>query len=238
MNRPRVIVSRSPQKYLRLIYAALFVALLLLLIAAYELGQSNAGFNRLEALGDIASLDGELSDTSDEVRELRERLAILETAARVDKEAYALVENELVDLRSQIMELEENLAFYRGIVAPDDAKGVQVQELLLTSSGDKVRLRLFLTQALRSDKPISGQVSIEVAGIQDGALVLLPLAQLASDAGLKTPIRFRFRYFEEIAAELTVPEGFRPTEVRISARPDGQKAKTVEESFVWGVKAE
>ena len=72
----------------------------------------------------------------------------------------------------------------------------------------------------------------------NGAPVVLPVAQLASDAGLKTPIRFRFRYFEEIAAELTIPEGFRPSEVRVSARPDGQKAKTVEESFVWNVKAE
>jgi len=223
---------------LRIIAIVVAILVVALVIVAYEAGQRRAGFNRMEALAELSALDAQLGETSRELQAQRERVAILETAAKVDREAYGLVEAELADLQGQVKELEENLAFYRGIVAPDDAKGVQIQELLLSPADDGVLLQLYLTQALRSDTPISGSVTVFVAGQQDGSEVVIPLSQLVRDTSLKTPIRFRFRYFQEISSELLIPEGFSPTEVRVKASPDGRGAKTVEESFVWRLKAE
>ena len=238
MSKQRVVVSRSSTERVYIFWGLLALIVLVSLVFSYEFGQRRAGHNRMAAFAEVASLHEALDELEASNKELREQLAILQTAADVDRQAYALVESELVDLQSHILELEENLAFYRGIVAPDDSKGVQIQDLQLRDAGEFVQLQLYLTQALRSDKTISGKVEIVVVGQQGGEEREYALAKLISDASLKTPGRFKFRYFEEISAELAIPEGFRPTEVRVKALPDGAKAKSVEESFVWELKAE
>jgi len=210
------------------------------LILMYELGQRRAGFNRAEAYSSIGELTTSLDAANTEIRGLQAKLAILETAASVDNEAYGQIESELGDLQSQISELEENLEFYRGIVSPDDSKGIQIQELRVSEAEavGEFRLQLFLTQALRSDRSISGRVQMLLQGQQDGAQVELTLADIISNPDYSLPIRFKFRYFQEVLAEVRLPEGFEPDAVVVKATPTGKNAKTVEQSFVWQLKAE
>jgi hypothetical protein len=238
MNRSLIDKAASPrQKY---IFIGMLVAALMVMLAmSFEFGQSRAGFNRIEALRNAVAYTDELDANLAELNSLRSHIAILETAAQIDKETYGLVERQLLDLQSQISELEENLEFYRGIVSPDDSKGVQIQELRITTADapNHYRLQLFLTQALRSDRPISGVLNMRILGQIGSVSSELQLAELLSDKGLKTPDKFRFRYFQEVLAEILLPEGFEPSSVEISARPAGKKSKTVEESFVWQLNA-
>jgi len=238
MVKRRLVVSHSPTGRVYIFWGLLALIALVSLVLTYEFGQRRAGHNRMAALAEVASLHESLDELEMANKSLREQLAIMQTAANVDGQAYGLVENELVDLQRHILELEENLEFYRGIVSPNDAKGVQIQDLQLRRDDELIRLQLFLTQALRSEKTIAGKVDIIVVGQQDGAARQYALADILSDASLKMPVRFKFRYFEEISAELSVPKGFSPNEVIVRAVPDGTKSKTVEESFVWRLKAE
>ncbi len=240
MNRSRVVVNAASPRQKYFFIGLAVVAVIVMLMVSFEFGQSRAGFNRIEALKNAVELTDDLDASVVELNGLRERLAIIETAARIDKEAYGQVESELGDLQSQISELEENLEFYRGIVSPDDSKGVQIQELRITAADapNHYRLQLFLTQALRSDRPISGALNVQIFGQIGSVPTELKLAELLSDTGLKMPDKFKFRYFQEILAEIALPEGFEPISVEISARPVGKKSKTVEESFVWQLKAE
>jgi hypothetical protein len=240
MNRSRVVVNAASPRQKYFYIGVAVVAVIVMFVMSFEFGQSRAGFNRMDAINNAAALTDDLDASIAELNSLLERVAILETAARIDKEAYGQIERELVDLQSQISELEENLEFYRGIVSPDDSKGVQIQELRIAAAEtpNHYRLQLFLTQALRSDRPISGVLNVRILGQTGSVPTELKLAELLSDTGLKMPDKFRFRYFQEILAEIALPEGFQPTSIEISARPDGKKSKTVEESFVWQLKAE
>jgi hypothetical protein len=46
-------------------------------------------------------------------------------------------------------------------------------------------------------------------------------------------IRFRFRYFQNIDGELTVPEGFEPREIMVVAKMTGRNNQRLEKKFDW-----
>ncbi len=240
MNRTRVVVESISPRRKYFLTAMAIVAGFALLVIAYEMGQRRAGFNRMQSMAGMDMLQAETEMQATELRSLRERLAILETAASIDKEAYSQVETELVGLQSQISELEESLEFYRGIVSPDDSQGVRVQALRITEADAPrhYRIQLFLTQALRSDRPISGRVKFTFLGRSSAEPLAFAVDDVLSDSMLKAPSQFRFRYFQEIIVEIELPQGFQPENVVVEARPDGKKTKTVEESFSWQVKRE
>ena len=108
MNRTRVVVESISPRRKYFLTAMAIVAGFALLVIAYEMGQRRAGFNRMQSMAGMDMLQAETEMQATELRSLRERLAILETAASIDKEAYSQVETELVGLQSQISELEDS----------------------------------------------------------------------------------------------------------------------------------
>ena len=110
MNRTRVVVESISPRRKYFLTAMAIVAGFALLVIAYEIGQRRAGFNRMQSLAGMDMLQAETEMQAAELRSLRERLAILETAASIDKEAYSQVETELVSFQSQISELEASLS--------------------------------------------------------------------------------------------------------------------------------
>ncbi len=241
MNRTRIVIEQRSPLLRRSLQVAVVAAFIAAVFGAYEWGQVRAGYNRLEAVGAVAELEEQVQLQATEINELREREAILETAASVDQEAYSQVRAELVALQSQISELEENLEFYRGIVSPDDTKGVvKIQDLRISrgSNLNEYRVQVYLTQALRSDRPISGKVKLTLAGDIAGEAVEYALSELQADPLTPLSGDFRFRYFQEIAADIVLPAGFQPENLRVEARSGGKKPKTVEESFFWEIKEE
>src|SRR5690606_17910961 len=105
------------------------------------------------------------------VAELERELAILRTSREIDRETYAQVEATLTRLESTIQTQEEELAFYRGIVSPQDGHaGLRIQSLEVLP-GDRERhymLRLVLVQAIVHSRRVSGVVKLRIEGIVDG----------------------------------------------------------------------
>ncbi len=208
---------------------------LALIGVAYELGLRNAGYNRLAAGRREAGLRSQLLKQQSADKELRERIASLETAALVKAEAYRQVEGRLEELQARIQQQSEQLAFYQGIVGADQQAGLRVQDLevLADEQPGTFSLRLVLAQALRSDRRISGRVELVVQGQQDGVPTSLSLAELTPDHTEK--LHFSFRYFQNLTARLSMPEGFSPARVTVRLVPRGAKRKDVEKSFDWPV---
>src|SRR5690606_34897958 len=90
--------------------------------------------------------------------ELERENAVLRTSREVDRETYAQVEANLARLETTIQAQEEELAFYRGIVSPQDGHlGLRVQSLEILP-GDRERhylLRLVLVQAIVHSRRVS-----------------------------------------------------------------------------------
>ncbi len=208
---------------------------LALVWAAFELGQSRAGHNRMQAIERQTELQRELLKVSRDNEALREQIALLETSDKINAEAYRRVESQLADLQDQVQAQSEDIAFYRGIVGADQQAGLRVQnfELLPGAEPGEFNVRLVLAQALRNKQAISGRVLLAVAGEQAGESVTLGMGQLRG--GAAETLDFSFRYFQNLETELRVPEGFAPATVTVRLVPRGANRKDVEESFDWRV---
>jgi len=204
----------------------------------YELGQIRAGHNGLTARQRYGELEARLDGAHEQNDELRRKIAILETSGKIDEEAYRQVEQRLVDLQNEILEQREDLAFYRGIVA-DQQTGLRVQDFELWA-GDEISafsLRLVLAQAMRASQRISGSVELQVEGKKNGKSLTLGLDELGVAENQKKSLAgFSFRYFQNLEADLVLPEGFAPERVIVTLRPKGPRAKPQEKTFDWAVR--
>jgi hypothetical protein len=201
----------------------------------YEFGRIQANYNivdagreRQEYLDRIATLDAEIVA-------LKESIAQLETNRDIDRSAYKDVEKSLVTLQGTIQEQTNEIAFYRGIVSPEDGvAGLRVQELRLTRSGTErsYMVRLVLVQSLKHDRTVSGDVGLTVEGVQDGNEVSYPYSQLLGEQ-TDSSWPFKFRYFQDFDREIVLPDGFTPENIRIEVRSKTRSISSIEESFPW-----
>jgi len=205
---------------------------------AFELGQIRAGHNSFEATERYRDLARVLDEERDENHDLRERVARLETDRKIDQEAYAQVGQQLAELEAEILTQQEDLEFYRGIVA-DQQAGLRVQDFVLWRGDGPMSysMRLVLAQAMRAGGRISGSVELEIEGMQGSEPVSLGLGDLLGGAGRKKRLDFSFRYFQNLEAELVLPEGFVPARVNVRLTPKGKSSESIEKSFDWQVKA-
>jgi hypothetical protein len=235
-DETRLVLHRHRPGRTRLIIGVAATLLVTAGYGLYQFGRSGSGAGAFNSNSDQADLIRENRRLAGDNRALKQKVARLETDLTVDRQAYDQIEAQLVDLQARIMEQEEDLAFYKSIVAPEDgAVGLRVQKLVVQNGADPTsfRVRWVLIQAKEHDRRVSGVVDFSVEGTQDGKTVTYGLADL--DAGLKGngELPFSFRYFQDFEHELTLPKGFVPARIHLEVRPTGRSARTLRDTFEW-----
>lgn len=215
------------------------VLVLLGLLAILAYGVYEQG--RRDAAGDIIRSKEARDALQENVRaleqnksDLRERVAILERATQVERQAYSHVDRTLRELQDQILDLKEELAFYRGIVtARGKTQALDIQSFKVQQDGaqGQYRYKLVLTRVVKNDKVVKGTVSLSVAGEQAGSFKELSLAQL-SDKG-EADLKLKFRYFQRLEGLLTLPKGFVPHRVLLQVTTAGKKQARLEKAYNW-----
>ena len=235
-----IVKSHEPTR-LRVAVAALVLLLIAGSWGLFEWGRKAAGYNRVEAARVRGALNDQISALEKDNATFRRDLALLRTSDRVDQEAYGQVSVELDDLQSQIAELNEELAFYRGIMSPSDGRsGLQIKALQISPGTDpgNFNLRLILVQAGRHDSRVQGNVDFSIVGESIAAEndelagpVTINLSQLTGETD---KLRYSFRYFQVLERDLGLPQGFEPKTIEISLS-GGRKGNEVSASFPWQI---
>jgi hypothetical protein len=179
-------------------------------------------------------LTHDLRAATKEVADLKDQVVYAQRSGEIDTQACDTVKGSLGGLQSEVSDLREQLAFYRGIVSPDLAKaGVRVYDLKLTPGvNDRVyRYELALIQAVRHDKRIGGSIDLVLEGMQGGVKKMLRWSEVATGDGKN--LLFSFKYFEEFSGELRLPDGFKPMRVTAKLTTDVEGAPPVEDQFDW-----
>ena len=203
------------------------VALVLLISAGYLVFERGMRYGavELERLDrQVAELEQKLDAVRSENVSLRQKLAIKERAAEIDRLASQEVRHEFAGLQDKVLALRKELAFYHGIVSPGDNKaGLHIQRFALEpeAAAGRYRYKLMLTQVKRNDRYVRGVVEIEVEGTQDGHTRVLPFDRLR--VGEDDPLTFKFRYFQDFSGEIEVPRGFQPQRLTIRAKTRGNR---------------
>ncbi|MDX1443130.1 MAG: DUF6776 family protein [Gammaproteobacteria bacterium] len=234
MSRHRLVVR--PHRPLRngIVYTVVAVSIIALILGAFEFGRQRGGYDAMEASRLQGSLQREITTLNKLNRELRERIALLERSGEIDREAREQVQANLTAMQDEVLELREELAFYRGIVSPDDAQaGLRIQSFRLTPGPDAelFHYRLVLIQAIKHDRRASGEVEVTLHGVQDGQPTALPLASLVEGGG--ETLNYSFKYFQDFEGDIRLPAGFSPARVEINVRPNGRGGENIKQSLDW-----
>ncbi|WP_086930965.1 DUF6776 family protein [Agarilytica rhodophyticola] len=233
-QHPVRIVEHRPAKR-----AIIWLVLLGLAAAAsassYFYGHWEGMAQQKSALAKASRLEVELKDAHLLVKDLEQRVANVNLGAEVDRKASEEVRQEVIALKEQISQLQEENSFYRGLMAPTkDKKGLTFGAVEL-SSVEKPRTyhyKVVVQQLASNHRLLKGTLQYKVVGRSLGSDVSYRLDQL-SDQIKTESIRLRFKYFQTIEGELQLPEDFEPKGIELVAQTTGKNSVTVEKRFGW-----
>lgn len=228
------VVSHRPGYY-RNVVIFIVIAMLALSSGSFLLGRYLTHSLYLNTDNELAQLRQDLEEKNIRTQDLEQRVANLSLGASVDKKANAEVQDRVLSLTNKVSELEERVSFYRGLMSPtDNLRGLTIGKFNVEATAflGQYRYKVIIQQVAAKHRILNGRLSINVIGKQNGQERVLPLNEL-SDAVNDKEIRLRFKYFQNIAGELTLPDGFEPEQVQVVAKSSGRDAVNVEKKFAW-----
>lgn len=228
------IVSYSPwQKLLR--RGGVLVFLVVVAIAGYSYGQYQGWKERRIAVSELNELRLNSDDYLQENEELRQQVAVLSRSSAVDQKTYAEVRHTITELNARIAQLENEVSFYKRVMAPTtEDKGLRVESWEISETLDPARFdfKLVLTQVASNNDFIEGRALVNVIGTQGDTRRVLPLRDISEDVK-DLGVRFRFRFFQNVSGEMVLPKGFKPEKVEVILQSTGRKAMRVEKNYEW-----
>lgn len=163
-------------------------------------------------------------------------LSTVRLATVVEAGANERLRRTIKELRDRIGALEEEARFYRRLVAPSEAeRGFRIERLTIEGTPQPARYayRLLLTQIVDRHDWIEGDVLVELSGEREGEPERHAVGDLVSDEDFAAG--FRFLYFQEFSGEFSLPEGFVPRAVAVTAQVHDDAGTRIRESFDWVV---
>lgn len=171
---------------------------------------------------------------------------------QVDREASQALKETIRELKDQVAKLTEEVTFYKSLMAPSALeRGIQVADFELTALEETGRFRfhLLLTQVETRRDWVQGDVSLEVRGrgtadgeagptVGSGSATgtveqVLRLTEIAEEGTY--PLKFRFRYFQDLTGVIRLPAGFKPERIVVKAGRRGASTEAAEKTFDWTV---
>lgn len=231
----RMIVVPYRPWYRFMIFCLFVVALGAFSWLTYRYGVGQGMETREQAVHERDKYKDQLAESTRIIASQRQQIADLKVGGQIDSKANEEVRQTVESLQNQIAELNEEIRFYKGVMLPNaEEKGLRIERLDLKGEGvpGKFRYSLLLTQVVDKHDYIQGDVQIALEGTQDNQDSSLPLDKV-SDAS--NDIKFRFRYFQNIDGELTIPAGFEPKAFKVVAQSSGRHGQRLEKEFDWKV---
>ena len=210
----------------------IFIGLLLLIIG-FVFGYISSNFyvkNSLSSLQERnAFLDTKNLDFESTISSQLSEISILKIDKKVKTEAMLQLQNQYKDLLQTINNLKSDLVFYEQLLSPITInKGLRVFKAAIDKKdGISNTLTLSLAQKIERAKIINGMIKLTVLGsIND--------KQSNFIIDLEKSNKYKFKYFQTLSYQFSLPEGFKPEQLVVELIPSSKKAKTLQQSYTWG----
>ena len=173
------------------------------------------------------------------IEDLSQRVAVLEKGGEVDRQAADGFRETVKSLKDQVSVLEQEVAFYKGIMAPGSAdKGLRISRIDLDAiSANQYSYAVMMTQVVDNTNYVQGEVAVNVIGLRSGEQEVIALRDLDDNIN-ELGIPFRFRYFQELKGVLNLPDGFIPQQLQVVMQSRGHNSQRVEETRNWNSEGE
>ncbi|MBQ0730367.1 MAG: hypothetical protein KBT75_06690 [Oleispira antarctica] len=220
-------------RFWRNVYFLLFTALV---AAGCFFGGQYASLEKVNALsGESDQLQAEIIAADQEIRGFRQRVGVLEKGGEVDRQAAEGIRQTVKELKVQIATLEEEVSFYKGIMAPGGQdKGLRISKIDIQplDQPNTFRYSIMMTQVADNTSYIKGLAAINFVVLEGSKRKIIPLREL-DDKIDELGLKFSFRYFQEVVGEISVPANLNVEQVQVVLQSTGSKAQRVEETIEW-----
>ena len=189
------------------------------------------GYDRLHA--ELESTKATLAAAQKELDQTRERESLATRSDQVSRTANQSLQDSLREREEEIAALRADLAFYQRLVGGKAPRqGLTVHQLALKPIGESpgFAFRVTLTQNMKKAATSAGTLELAVDGVRGAKLTALGWRDLTQNAQAE-PIKFQFKYFQQLDGSLMLPEGFQPNRVTVSAKSEG--GEEVRQAFAW-----
>jgi len=192
---------------------------------------------QVEAINDLTTERRQLLDDYrlllEEKRQAEQKVDMLEQTGEVDARAYAKVNEHLKSLQKEIVDLNEEVTFYRDIVSDSGGSSVTIKQFGIRATEDagNFRFQLVLTRGTRNDKVVKGTVKLAIDGDVKGRKQRLRPTDLGMTkaAGLD----YQFKYFQRLEGWFSLPENFIPQRVIVTVTHAENPGRPLLKSFGW-----
>lgn len=234
---PLVVRQRPPLVRIALLVAGGLIGLFAFYVV-YELGRYEAGYDRQAVAQRRTELEVQIEHLQANNREMRTKLAELDTVRVGRAHEQAEIARAMGDLQAQVARQSQELAFYRGVVAQGAAAlGVKIEQLHITAGPRPATflVHLSLVRSGRADTQASGTVHLSLEGTSGGAAKSLDLSALTG--GRVHELRYAFRYLQSFDQELAVPLAFKPEQLAVEVQSARHDVAPLSQTFLWTVGA-
>lgn len=226
-----IIRRHTPLRTLLLRTAALLIGLFALYVV-FEFGRYSAGFDRASASQQRSELLQVIAGLKGQIQALHAQVAQLQTLQAGATREHEEVGQEIAELQAQIDRDRQDLAVYRGVIAPaSSGTALQVQQLRITT-GDAPNhfvAHLTLMQAGKPDATVKGDVSLRVSGMFNGA------TSFVDALGGPPNGVVNFRYYQAEEYQIALPDGFAPSGVSVTLRDGRGNGTEATQNFPWRI---
>ena len=180
----------------------------------------------------LASAPAPLTDQS---TVLRDQISQLQLQVEADQQTLNELRDDLRQQAADIGALEDMLAFYRAVLAPEEANVpavIRPPELVKLGDASRWRLSVVIHRSEEGDAVYRGQLSVIVRGEGPGEPVLSTLGEVDS-ATTSGVFPLRFRYLQERQVVISLPGGFLPETIASVVTLTGPVRRTLRRSDRW-----
>jgi hypothetical protein len=216
-------------------FIGLLILIALLAVVSYRTGAEMRHSNYQHLLAQKAQLAEQLQARKVELQEAEQRQVNLEVAAQVDRLAVEDIRQSLIGLEEKLAELMEENTFYKGLMAPSELdRGLSVRGWSVTplQENNRFAYKLVVQQLAAKHRLLKGAATVYLVGKQAAKPRTLSL-HLLSEQLDNEQVKLRFKYFQAIEGELTLPEDFVPEQVKVVVSSSKPKTARVEKQYAW-----
>lgn len=185
------------------------------------------------------------------IEQLEAGLIEADLSRGVDRQAAQSLTADIRALKDQVAALTEEVTFYKSLMSPSSvAKGLQIADFELSAmdAPGRYTFHLLLTQVETRRDWVQGEATLTVEGRmtagQSGQTAgsdsqttiterVLPLTEIGEDDSY--PLKFRFRYFQDLTGVISLPAGFEPERIVVRAGKRGASTEALTRTFDWTV---
>lgn len=199
----------------------------------------------------VHSTDSRVKTYAEQIRELRQALeteqgrleqyrleaASYQRSAEIDKQAAQLARGDLKLHQEQIASLKKEVKFLNSLLTDDNQKAaIRLKHLSIIPMAEAgFRVDFTLLHLTKVGGKVTGQATLEVAGMLDDEAKTLQLAEI-NEKKLES-MKMGFKNFQRFSVNITFPETFTPETIQIIADPENDTIERYEVERTWKVTA-